>query len=135
LDVRIAEALARHPPSRWVYLSSTGVYGSARGEVDEDTPVDPSTPAARGRIEAEECFRPLGAVALRVAGIYGPGRGLHSRLLAGTLRLPEGGGGRISRVHVDDLVGALAVALGQGTPGAVYCVADERPATQFETAT
>src|SRR5512140_3535071 len=36
LDARIAEALVRHPPSRWVYLSSTGVYGSARGDVDED---------------------------------------------------------------------------------------------------
>jgi nucleoside-diphosphate-sugar epimerase len=133
LDERIAQALARHPPARWVYLSSTGVYGATRGEVDEDTPVDPSTPTARGRIEAETRFRPLGAVVLRIAGIYGPGRGTHSRLLAGTLKLPEGGGGRISRVHVDDLGEAIRVALERGQPGGVYCVADDRAATQGET--
>jgi len=132
LDARIAEALALHPPARLVYLSSTGVYGAARGEVDEDTPVDPSTPSARGRIDAESRFRPLGAVVLRIAGIYGPGRGAHSRLLAGTLLLPEGGGGRISRVHVDDLVQAIGVVLERGVPGSVYCVADDRAATQGE---
>jgi nucleoside-diphosphate-sugar epimerase len=133
LDTRIAEAVARHPPARLVYLSSTGVYGAIRGVVDEDTPVDPSTPAARGRLEAEARFRPLGAVVLRIAGIYGPGRGTHSRLLAGSLRLPEGGGGRLSRVHVDDLVGALQVVLERGGPGGIYCVADDRAATQGET--
>lgn len=133
LDARIAEALARHPPARLVYLSSTGVYGATRGEVDEETPVAPSTDAGRGRLEAEARFRPLGAVVLRIAGIYGPGRGAHSRLLAGTLRLPEGGGGRICRVHVEDLVQAIAVALERGMPGGIYCVADDRAATQGET--
>lgn len=135
LDAGLEAALRQRPPARLVYLSSTGVYGATRGEVDEDTPVDPATPTARARLEAEERFRPLGATVLRIAGIYGPGRGMHSRLLAGTWRLPEGGGGRISRVHVDDLVEAIRVALARGEPGAVYCVADERPATQRETAT
>jgi nucleoside-diphosphate-sugar epimerase len=133
LDERIAEAVARQPPARLVYLSSTGVYGAARGEVDEDTPVEASSPAGRGRLEAEARFRPLGAVVLRIAGIYGPGRGSHSRLLAGTLRLPEGGGGRISRVHVDDLVEAIRVALERGASGGIYCVADDRAASQGET--
>jgi nucleoside-diphosphate-sugar epimerase len=73
-------------------------------------------------------------VALRIAGIYGPGRGMHARLLAGTHRLPEGGGGRISRVHVEDLVEAIHVALERGEPGSVYCVADDRAATQAQTA-
>jgi uncharacterized protein YbjT (DUF2867 family) len=134
LDARIAAALSQRRPARLVYLSSTGVYGATRGEVDEDTPVEPSSPAGRGRLEAEVLFRPLGAVALRIAGIYGPGRGMHTRLLAGTHRLPEGGGGRISRVHVEDLVEAIRVALKRGEPGGVYCVADDRAATQGETA-
>jgi nucleoside-diphosphate-sugar epimerase len=134
LDGRMEDALRQGPPARLVYLSSTGVYGAARGPVDEDTPVDPSTSTARGRIEAEARFRPLGAMALRVAGIYGPGRGSHTRLLSGTWRVPEGGGGRISRVHVEDLVEAIRVVLEKGEAGAVYCVADDRPATQGETA-
>ncbi|NMO17757.1 GNAT family N-acetyltransferase [Pyxidicoccus fallax] len=135
LDERIAGALAQRAPARLVYLSSTGVYGAARGHVDEDTPVDPSWPAARDRIEAESRYLPLGARVLRIAGIYGPGRSTLSRLLAGAVRLPEGGGGRISRVHVDDLVEAIRVVLQRGEPGAFYCVADERPASQTETVT
>jgi nucleoside-diphosphate-sugar epimerase len=131
LDARIAEALREGPPVQSVYLSSTGVYGAARGVVDEETPVDAA--AGAGRLAAEALLRPLGTVVLRVAGIYGPGRGAHTRLLAGQQRLPEGGGGRISRVHVEDLVAAVHCVLGKGTPGAVYCVADERPASQGET--
>jgi uncharacterized protein YbjT (DUF2867 family) len=134
LDTSLAESLARTAPARLVYLSSTGVYGGARGHVDEDTPVDPTAPNARGRLEAEARYRPLGGISLRIAGIYGPGRGLHERVRAGTLRIPEAGGGRISRVHVDDLVQALRVVLEKGEPGATYCVADDRPATQAETA-
>jgi len=128
LDAHIASALAERVPERLVYLSSTGVYGRASGHVDEDTPVDLSTPAARARVEAESRYLPLGARVMRIAGIYGPGRSAHTRLLAGTLRLPEGGGGRISRIHVDDLVDAIRVVLARGEAGAVYCVADERAA-------
>ncbi|MBM7117472.1 NAD-dependent epimerase/dehydratase family protein [Archangium primigenium] len=134
LDAGLAEGLARVRPARLVYLSSTGVYGGARGPVDEDTPVEPEAPNARGRLDAEALYRPLGGMPLRIAGIYGPGRGLHERLRAGTLRLPESGGGRISRIHVEDLAQALRVVLAHGTPGQVYCVADDRPATQAETA-
>ncbi|SEM70570.1 hypothetical protein SAMN05444354_12186 [Stigmatella aurantiaca] len=134
LDGRLAEVLGRHRPSRWVYLSSTGVYAGTRGAVDEATPVSSSAPAAQGRLSAEALFRPLGASVLRIAGIYGPGRGTHTRLLAGTHRLPEGGGGRLSRVHVEDLVEAIRVVLERGEPGGLYCVADDRAATQGETA-
>ncbi|MFP2912550.1 NAD-dependent epimerase/dehydratase family protein [Pyxidicoccus sp. 3LFB2] len=116
-----------------MYLSSTGVYGGARGHVDEDTPVEPASPSARARIEAESRYLSLGAVVLRIAGIYGPERSTLARLLAGAVRLPEEGGGRISRIHVDDLVEAIRVALQWGEPGAFYCVADDRPAPQAET--
>ena len=133
LDASLARAWALAAPARLVYLSSTGVYGAARGFVDEDTPVQPDAPNARGRLEAEALYRPLGGMALRVAGIYGPGRGLHERLRAGTLRLPESGGGRISRIHVEDLARAIHVVLQRGTPGVTYCVADDRPAPQAET--
>jgi nucleoside-diphosphate-sugar epimerase len=134
LDASLAESLGRAAPAACVYLSSTGVYGGVRGRVDEDTPVDWGEPTARLRLQAEESFRALGAVVLRIAGIYGPGRGMHERLRTGTHRLPEGGGGLISRIHVDDLARAILVALEKGERGAIYCVADDRPATQLEVA-
>ena len=133
LDASLSESLERIGPARLVYLSSTGVYGGARGHVDEDTPVDPTSPTGRGRIEGERLFRRLGGISLRIAGIYGPGRGTLERLRSGAVRLPEGGGGRISRIHVDDLVEAIRVVLERGEPGGTYCVADDRPATQAET--
>ncbi|WP_338865805.1 GNAT family N-acetyltransferase [Myxococcus stipitatus] len=133
LDAALAESLAARPPARLVYLSSTGVYGAVRGAVDEDTPVDVAWPSSLPRLEAESRYLPLGAMVLRIAGIYGPGRGAHSRLLSGTLRVPEAGG-RISRVHVDDLCAAILAALEHGAPGALYCVADDRAAPLEETA-
>lgn len=132
LDSLVAEALARTSPARLVYLSSTGVYGGARGHVDEHTPVERASPRALPRLEAEARYGALGAMLLRSAGIYGPGRGTHERLRAGTLRLAESGGGRISRIRVEDLAEAIRVVLERGEPGAVYCVADDRPATQAE---
>jgi nucleoside-diphosphate-sugar epimerase len=133
LDTSLAESLERIGPARLVYLSSTGVYGGARGHVDEDTPVDRSSPRAVGRIDAEVLYHRLGGISLRIAGIYGPGRGMHERVRAGTHRVPESGGGRISRIHVDDLAEAIRVVLERGEPGGTYNVADDRPATQAET--
>jgi nucleoside-diphosphate-sugar epimerase len=131
LDRTIAAALARHRPRRLVYLSSTGVYGGARGDVDEETPVDPTHRGASERLLAETLYRDLGGVVLRVAGIYGPGRGLHQRLLAGVHRLPLGEGHRrISRIHVDDLGGAIDRGLTVAPAGAVLCAADDEPAPQ-----
>ena len=132
LDLSLSESLARTGPSRLVYLSSTGVYGGARGTWTRTRPwIRAPEP---GPLEAEAKYRRLGGISLRIAGIYGPGRGLHERIRAGTLRIPETGGGRISRVHVDDLGEAIRVVLERGEPGATYCVADDRPATQAETA-
>lgn len=134
-DDAIVAVLEEVRPARVVYLSSTGVYGAARGEVDERTPVDPEAagPGA-ARVRAEERFRQssLAAVFLRVAGIYGPGRGLHERLLAGTYRLPGDGSGRVSRVHVDDLAAAILVALEHAAPGDILNVADDEAAPQRE---
>ena len=131
-DRAIAPALAS---ARVVYVSTTGVYGSARGRVDEGTDVDPSEPRAAARLEAERAYREYGATVLRAAGIYGPGRGLHRRLLAGGFRIPGDGTNVVSRIHVTDLAKlALAVLATEGDAhrGAVFVVADDAPVPQIE---
>jgi nucleoside-diphosphate-sugar epimerase len=118
-----------------VYLSSTGVYGRGDGAwVDEDTPVADETPRARGRLAAERarfatCAAP--AVALRIAAIYGPGRGIHTRLRRGDHAVIDDGDNWVSRIHVDDLVSVILAAAAAGAPPArnVYLVADDEPAT------
>jgi nucleoside-diphosphate-sugar epimerase len=131
-DAEIAPALAR---ARLVYVSTTGVYGRARGHVDETTALDPSEPRAAERIAAERAYRDRGAIALRAAGIYGPWRGLHRRLLAGDFKIPGSGSNVVSRVHVTDLakwIFALLGPRGDAHRGEAFVAADDAPVPQIE---
>ena len=76
----------------------------------------------------------LSTVILRLAAIYGPGRGVRERLKAGSYKLIDDGEHYFSRVHVDDIVGILRAAAERAPGGAVYCVSDDRPTTQREYA-
>ena len=117
-------------PSRVVYLSTTSVYGSAR-LVDENTPVDPTSQRARLRLAEEQrvAAGPWSSLILRPAAIYGPGRGIHERVLRG--EPCEIGDNFISRIHVDDLAAHVAAGLLSDVTGA-YPVADEEPCTSRE---
>ncbi|RMH43224.1 MAG: NAD-dependent epimerase/dehydratase family protein [Deltaproteobacteria bacterium] len=123
--------------ARIVYVSSTGVYPpSADGAwMDEDTPPAPASERGRLRLAAETAVLDaaaeagVDAVALRAAGIYGPGRGIAARLAAGTYRIVGDGDTFVCRIHVDDLVSAIVAA---GTiarlPRRIYNVCDDEPA-------
>jgi nucleoside-diphosphate-sugar epimerase len=115
-----------------VYVSSTGVYGNAAGRIDESTPVDPSEPRAALRLAAERFAQMAGAVVLRAAAIYGPGRGLHVRLVRGEHRIAEGARNVVSRIHVQDLARLCLAALERGNRGDVFVVADNAPVPQAE---
>lgn len=118
---------------RLVYVSSTGVYGPGNGAwVDESWPCEPVTSLGRARMLAEAALPP-GAVALRVAGIYGPGRGLVDRIRAGTYRILGDGRTHVSRIHVDDLVEAIIRAARSVASGPVN-VSDDDPAPIGEVA-
>ena len=114
---RFLEALTESP-SRFVYISTTGVYGDARGGiVNEDTPPAPATDRARRRLAVENELRnwcePRGIdwVILRVPGIYGPGRLPLERLRRGEPALSEAEAGPCNRIHVVDLADACVTAL------------------------
>lgn len=128
------------PPRKFVHTSSTGVYGQDDGSlVDETAPVEPPTETGRVLVEAETELlaaaraRGFPAVVLRVAGIYGPGRGWwFKQFIAGEARI-EGDGGRwLNMIHRDDVAGCLAAALANGRPGEIYNAVDDEPVTQRE---
>ena len=138
---RAADACAAVGAGRFIYLGSTAVYGETPdGEVvDEDTPVAVGDPEAMARIGEESAVEMarlagLSTVVLRLAAIYGPGRGVRERLKAGSYKLIDDGVHYFSRVHVDDVVGIIRAAASRAPAGAVYCVADDRPTTQREYA-
>ncbi|MDZ7644312.1 MAG: NAD-dependent epimerase/dehydratase family protein [Woeseiaceae bacterium] len=128
------------PPVRFVYLSTSGVYGDCGGAlVAETRPVAPQTARARRRVAAETQLagwceaHGVERVVLRVPGIYGPGRLGLERLEAGTPVLREADAGPGNRIHVDDLVRAVRAAADLAVVPAVCNVGDGdyRSATWF----
>ncbi|HMG23369.1 MAG TPA: NAD-dependent epimerase/dehydratase family protein [Kofleriaceae bacterium] len=127
---------AARDAARIVYVSSTGVYGAGHGAwVDETWPVAPITESGRARAAAEAALAGAAVpwVALRAAGIYGPGRGLVDRIRAGTYRVIGDGTSCVGRIHVVDLVAAIVRAATTEVTGAVN-VADDDPAPIGEVA-
>lgn len=128
----IVEALADADLRRFVYLSSTGVYGDKRGGwVDECTECTPTSPQGIARLAVEDSLREaarsggLPALIARLPGIYGPGRSLLHRLESGRFRFVGPDGPFSSRVHVDDLASGVIAMIHCGRVGEVYLLVDE----------
>ena len=125
---------------RILYTSSTSVYGQNDGlMVDELSPTEPVAETARVLLQTEKALLDAGqqrnfpALILRVAGIYGPGRGYWFRqFLNGEARI-EGKGERIlNMIHRDDVVGCIIAALEHGQSGSIYNAADDEPVSQLD---
>ncbi len=109
------------------YLSSTGVYGDCDGAwVDESAPIGTGRRTARSEADAEWLAR--GARVLRLPGIYGPGRSALDRVRDQTARRIDVPGQVFSRVHVDDIVSGVMLAL--DAPPGPYNLADDLPCSQ-----
>ena len=130
--------LADSAVKKFVYTSSTSVYAQNDGSiVTETSPVAPEADTSRVLVETEKLLleavaeRKFPAVILRVAGIYGPGRGYaFKQFLRGDARI-EGDGLRVlNMVHRDDLIGIVIAALERGEPGQIYNAADNEPVSQ-----
>ena len=124
----------------FLLFSSSGLYGSQPDDdawIDDDTPVAHDDPAMNNvksdELEVERCsFDRLRTVTLRLAPVYGPGRGLRERLRKGEFRLLDDGQHATSRIHVDDVVGVVFAAEARAPAKARYLVADDEPTTQGE---
>jgi len=134
-----ASIAAAHALQRVVYLSSVGVYGDCSGAwVDESRPPAAASPRAKLRLAAEQRWMAFGQArgvaidALRLAGIYGPGRSLLERLLSGEARRIVKPGQVFNRIHVDDLAAIAAAVITAAGPGGIWNVADEEPAPPQE---
>lgn len=132
--------LLRPVPEKFIYLSTTGVYGDCRGAlIDETTPLNPSTDRARRRVAAEAQLTQWAQdgncelTILRVPGIYGPGRLGEARLREEQPVLQKTDANPGNRIHVDDLVRCCLAAL-EAPPG-IYNVGDgdQRSSTWFAT--
>ena len=121
-DPRTRRALAAlRRGRRWVYLSTTGVYGDCGGaRFDETRAVAPRNDRAVRRVAAERALRTraasgaIRATVLRVPGIYAAGRLPLERLSRGTPALIDADDVYTNHVHADDLARIAFVALLRG---------------------
>jgi nucleoside-diphosphate-sugar epimerase len=130
----LMEAAIQTASLSWIgYLSTTGVYGDHGGAwVDEETPPDPTLDRSRRRLAAETRWRTLGAHIFRLAGIYGPGRSAVDTVRSGQARRVVKPGQVFSRIHVEDIAGAVRASLARPHPGAIYNLCDDDAAPPQE---
>ena len=123
---------ARQPQARRIMVSSSSVYGQTGGEwVTEESPAAPAMETSRILREAEEAALGFGAIVVRSAGIYGPGRGLLFEKFRRGEAVIEGDGSRwMNQIHQHDLVGVLEHLIKAGEAGQIYNAADDTPVTQ-----
>jgi nucleoside-diphosphate-sugar epimerase len=121
-------------PRRFVYLSTSGVYGDCAGEwVDETRPPNPHTERALRRLDAERALVEWGErneveiLILRVPGIYALERLPLERLARGTPALRTEQDVYTNHIHADDLAGILVAALESIRARGVYNASDDGP--------
>lgn len=120
-------------PGRFVYVSSTGVYGQTDGGwVDETSPTQPVEESGRVVLAAERLLRAKrpDAIVLRFAGIYGPGRLLRKAAILKGEPLAGDADKWLNLVHVEDGAAAVLAAEDRARPGATYTIADDEPVTR-----
>src|SRR5215470_7396830 len=139
---RAAEAALNAGARSFIFLSSAGLYGDLP---DDDASIDESSAAAHddpamasyftdeAAVEAAG-FAGLRTCMLRLAAVYGPGRGVRARLRAGNYKLLDEGRHAISRIYIDDLVRILLAAEEKAPQGSLYVVGDDKPTSQREYA-
>ena len=131
--------------TRAVHVSSVAVYGSARGPVDETTPIDtalaPNDLYARSKREAEEVARGieekrgLPVTIVRPSAVYGEGDRLMAPAMRDMLRLPfvpllGVASNPLPVVYAGNVAVAIRLALEAGRGGDTYDVGLDHPLNQ-----
>jgi nucleoside-diphosphate-sugar epimerase len=132
----LIQALAKggSVPQRFIYISTSGVYGDCGGEwVSETRRVSPHSARALRRVAAERALRHWGRRSgvvvnvLRVPGIYAADRLPLARLQQGTAALLAEEDSYSNHIHAADLARAIVYACRRGRPQRVYHVSDDQP--------
>ncbi|MDC8450133.1 MAG: hypothetical protein LV473_17505 [Nitrospira sp.] len=117
---------------RLVILGSTSAYNDCASAeypppwIDETAPIDLTKP----RVQGEELLRnSYGAILLRVAGIYGPGRNPVEWIKTGRVSRSRK---YVNLIHVEDLASFCMIALIHADSGGIYNVNDGNPRTWME---
>jgi nucleoside-diphosphate-sugar epimerase len=135
---QLLDRYSRPATRTFVYTGSTGVFGQSDGsEVDERTPVLPTSDTARVLVRAERQLlaraRSCPTCVVRLSGLYGPGRfGVIDRVRQGRLALGRGDDAWMNFCHLTDAARSVVAALDRGRAGETYHASDANPVSRRE---
>ncbi len=119
---------------RYVYVSSTAVYGQTDGGwVDETAPTEPSSHLGRLRVEAEALARAansrnaLDTLIARPSSIYRPAAPLYKQIQEGTYKISSDPGKWMNHIYVEDFLSGMVLAAARGQGGEAYNLTDDEP--------
>jgi nucleoside-diphosphate-sugar epimerase len=126
--------------SRFVYVSSTSVYGQSSGEwIDEESATVPTQEAGKACLEAESLVLDWASgepqrrgVILRCAGLYGPGRVIRQAALERGEPIPANPAHYLNLIQIDDAATIALALLDQADPEPLYLACDDRPVERAE---
>ncbi len=123
---------ARRKPLRFVYASTTGVYGDCGGAwIDETRPARPDNERAWRRVSAEMQLRSAGRTSgwrvsiVRIPGIYAGDRLPLPRIERKMPALAEADDVYTNHIHADDLAAILLRTLARGRAQRVINASDD----------
>ncbi len=123
----------------WVgYLSTTGVYGDAKGDwVSENTLPKPFQKRSHKRLNCEKEWIESGLPVqiFRLPGIYGPGRSTFEAIKNKKIRVISKKNQVFSRIHVADITNAIIYLLQNKNSlkfHQIINIADDEPCSQIE---
>lgn len=125
---------------RYVHISSPEVYGTCKGKVTEEAPLNPSTPYAASKAAADLFLFTLvknfgfPLIMIRSTNVYGAHQQLFKIIPRTVIYLKSGrtvelhGGGRAikSYIHIRDISRGELAAMEKGKPGAIYHLSPNR---------
>ena len=124
---------------RWIFVSSTSVYGQSQGEwVDEESMAEPENITSQIIRQAEQQLIDLNPdnIIVRFSGIYGPGREYLLRMAKQSSEIQKDPPYYTNRIHQQDCIGVLIFLLEKSLAGVdleqCYVASDDDPATMWE---
>ena len=134
----IIEESVKKRVKKFIFLSSTGVYGDTKHNINEDSEVHPQTIYEKSKYEAEQIVlnhqEELHVNVIRSAMIFGPNLYWKNmfKILKKNFPLPGSGYNKFQIIYVKELVRAMLTVIKNGEPGETYLVAGKEQWTLRE---
>jgi len=135
---KVVNAAVKAKVKKLIFMSSTGVYGVTKGNVNENTPVNPENEYEKSKVEGEKIVLgskdKLEVFIVRSAMVFGANEYWKKMfyMLKKEYPLPCNGKNTFQVVYVNELASAIAQVLKNGKSGEIYLISGKEKKTLNE---